>query len=90
MKFNTLLSRELPGIDEFVKGCVNEGQWLLFKSGSIKRGRYAADFYLKADEHLYALGRDGRIIEEVEHGGGSLRIDELYYFFRYSQASVFE
>jgi len=80
MRLNEILSRELPGIDEFIKECVNEGQWLLFKSDSIESAQHAASYYLKAGDHVYALAGDGRVVEELDTLVEDFKIDELYYF----------
>jgi hypothetical protein len=80
MRLNNISSHELPEIDNFIKECVNEGQWLLFKSSSIIDACGAAAYYLKAGDHIYALGDNGRVIEELNSHAANFRIDELYYF----------
>lgn len=80
MRLNNILSRDLPGIDDFIKECVNEGQWLLFKSDSIEGAQHAASFYLKAGDNFYALAGDGSVVGELTVLSDNFKIDELYYF----------
>ncbi|AIL60472.1 hypothetical protein [Pseudomonas alkylphenolica] len=80
MRFNNILSADLPEIDETIKECVNGGQWLLFKSDSISRSEVPADFYLKVGQSVYALDGEGHIVGELDRPNDNFRIDELYYF----------
>lgn len=78
MKSNNILSADLPEIDESVKECVNQGQWLLFKS----RTQVGADaaFFLKAGSAVFGLNARGTVLEQIEKTQDGLEIDELFYF----------
>ncbi len=80
MKFNDILSSDLPEIDESVKQCVNFGQWLLFRSSSIDKKSSHAHLYLKTDEQILELDPNGRILKEVTREKVTVHIDEICYF----------
>lgn len=80
MILHNILSSDLPEIDESIKECINDGQWLLFKSQTIVHPDARNSFYLKVGGSVYALSDRGRIIEEIERPDTNFSIDELFYF----------
>ncbi|MBR8278409.1 hypothetical protein KDX15_31655 [Burkholderia cenocepacia] len=80
MKLHDILSERLPEIDDSVKECVNQGQWLLFKADASASGHREAAFYLKTGSGVFELSDSGKVIQEVEGGASKLEIDELFYF----------
>ncbi|GAA4791022.1 hypothetical protein [Lysobacter hankyongensis] len=79
MKLKNISSKTLPAIDESIKECVNLGQWLLFKSSSIKE-KDDACFYLKVGHNIFGLDKIGNITHEIGGEVDDLSIDELFYF----------
>jgi hypothetical protein len=80
MNLKNILSSELPEIDNSIKECVNQGQWLLFKSKTIVSSEAKTSLYLKVGTSVYALSDRGRVIKEVEKPNANFRIDEMFYF----------
>jgi len=80
MKLLDILSSDLPEIDESVKECINMGQWLLFRSGTIAGAEGKYHLYLKAGKNFYALSDRGKIMREIEKPRANFGIDELLYF----------
>jgi hypothetical protein len=80
VKFNEILSTDLPEIDESTKECVNQGQWLLYKSEARATGGGHVAFYLKAGPSVFGLNERGQVLEKVGREAESPQIDELFYF----------
>lgn len=80
MKLHDILSSDLPEIDESIKECINDGQWLLFKSQTIACPGGSNRFYLKVGQSVYALSELGGVIQEIEKPNTNFSIDELFYF----------
>ncbi|WP_175850314.1 hypothetical protein [Burkholderia cepacia] len=80
MKLHDILSARLPEMDDSVKECVNQGQWLLFKTDAPSSDHHEVALYLKTGSGVFELSDSGKVIQEVEGGAGNLEIDELFYF----------
>lgn len=80
MRLIQILSSRLPEIDDAVKECVNQGQWLLFKAPVGEFGMYRAAYFLHVNSVVYALDESGRVVERVAEGVQTPQIEELFYF----------
>ncbi|WP_175024855.1 MULTISPECIES: hypothetical protein [Burkholderia] len=80
MKLNDILSEQLPEIDDSVKECVNQGQWLLFKTDLPSGGNRRVAFCLKTGSGVFELSDRGKVLHEIRDGVDKLEIDELFYF----------
>jgi len=80
MKLVQILSSVLPEIDDVVKECVNQGQWLLFKAHDGEFGAHRAAFYLRASSVVFALNESGKVMAQIEDGVQTPQIEELFYF----------
>lgn len=80
MKLVQILSSRLPEIDDAVKECVNQGQWLLFKAPVSELRAHQAAFFLHVDSVVFALSESGKVMEQVAEGAQIPQIEELFYF----------
>lgn len=80
MKLVQILSSRLPEIDDAVKECVNQGQWLLFKSHVNEMRAHQAAFFLHVDSVVFALDASGGVMERIAEGEQMPQIEELFYF----------
>ncbi|KDE37366.1 hypothetical protein AW40_06800 [Kosakonia radicincitans UMEnt01/12] len=80
MKFVNIHSSELPEIDTFVKECINQGQWTLFKAekGVISDTKVA--FFLKAGKDFFALNKEGRVISVFQSLDYNIEMNEVIHF----------
>lgn len=80
MKFVNIPSSQLPEIDPFVKECINQGQWTLFKAekGEIDDRKVA--FFLKAGKEIFALNQSGKVISVFQTVNHSIEMNEVIYF----------
>lgn len=79
MRFNMILSSELPDIDSAIKECVNSGQWFLFKCEGSGVGRERV-FFLKIGRDWFELDDRGRVKNYVQDGECDFASGELVYF----------
>ncbi|HGY4820409.1 TPA: hypothetical protein ACNV1K_005182 [Klebsiella aerogenes] len=75
MKFTSVCSAELPGIDISVKECVNAGLWFLFKANA-KDARVC--FFLKVEKDIFALGGKGELLTDFPLE--NIEMNEFVYF----------
>ncbi|PWI32156.1 hypothetical protein DI392_17505 [Vibrio albus] len=75
MKFKHIHSNELPNIDQYVKECINSGQWFLFKSPNRDT---EASYFLKVGKEIYGLDESGNILLSLQ--SEELAMEELFYF----------
>ncbi|WP_126623672.1 hypothetical protein [Bordetella hinzii] len=80
MKLVQILSSRLPEIDDAVKECVNQGQWLLFKAPVGEFGACRAAYFLQANSVVFALNELGGVMEQVAEDVQTPQIEELFYF----------
>ncbi|CRE89247.1 TPA: hypothetical protein ACX4EX_001670 [Yersinia enterocolitica] len=75
MKFTSIRSTELPGIDISVKECVNAGQWFLFKANTSDA---QVCFFLKVEKDIFALDQQGAPLTHFPLE--NIEMNEFIYF----------
>lgn len=80
MKFVNIPSSQLPEIDPFVKECINQGQWTLFKAEKGEIDDRMVVFFLKAGKDFFALNNTGKVISVFQTLNHEPEMNEVIHF----------